>query len=442
MFLFRLIYNILFVIVGICGMPYFLIHYLTKKSYREHLAMRFGFYPQHVKDIINSGPFIWFHAVSVGEVNSTQPIVEKIKKAYPGHKILLTTTTPTGYMVANRIYAKDAKNMAIAFFPLDFFFLFNPIFRKNKPVMAVFVETEIWPNYICLLKKLRVPMFLVNGRISDTSYKRYMLVRPFFSRLMSTYAACFMQSEDDGDKLIQLGVDRHKVFCFGNLKYEACFNKTPALSKQDQKTRLEISQERLVIIAGSTHPGEEEILVEVYRKLTTSYQNLTLVIAPRHTERTPEIEKILAKYNFDVRKVSQISEPPTIHLGSDDVVLVDTIGDLFNVYEAADMVFVGKTLAAKGGQNMVEPAVLGKALLFGPNTENFVDAVKILQKNKACVIVKTKQDLYEKLRDLIKNEAKRNTLSSNAKEAFKHHINTTKLVVEKINSTITAHFPS
>ncbi len=426
---FRFLYNISYLLIGVLGAPYLCFKYLRKKKYWIHLPMRFGFYPKALRDQLAAHPFIWFHAVSVGEVISIVPLVSTLSREFPEHRFFLTTTTPTGYAVARRMFGTD---MMIALFPLDFFFLFNPLFHRRKPSFAVFIETEIWPNSVHLLRQLDVPLFLVNGRISETSFTRYLKIRPWLQHLLSMYSRCFMQHEQDAAKIVSLGVDAGRVLVPGNLKFEACLQKNPSLPGPQQRQRLGIPQEARVIIAGSTHPGEEEALARIYLKLKNRFDGLVLVLAPRHTDRAPEIEAMLTDLGVECLKLSTLGGNGSAPKGGASVLLLDTIGDLFNVYAAGDIVFVGKSLTARGGQNIVEPAALGRAVLFGPNMENFSGAARLLLENKAAIQVQSEGELGDRIEELLSHPGEIKRLGELARRSFEPHAGTALAIAQSI----------
>ncbi|MFH1359911.1 MAG: 3-deoxy-D-manno-octulosonic acid transferase [Candidatus Omnitrophota bacterium] len=384
--------------------------------------MRFGCLPGEIKEALKSKENIWIHAVSVGEVLSVKQLIQNIKKAFPRHQIVLSTVTKTGYAMATK--DKGAADVVI-FAPLDFSFVVRKVLNLINPKIYIVAETELWPNLLTSLNKRNIPIVQVNGRISDKSFQGYKKIHFFFKKEINRISAFCMQSETDHERVIELGADSRKANVVGNIK----FDDLPGEGEYRQKC-FETEKDTQLLVAGSTHSGEEEILLKVFKSLLNDFPNLRLVIAPRHVERTEEILKIVAQEGFDPIRFSDI-ENKKFEQGH--VIVVDTLGHLKSIYAMATLVFVGKSLTVGGGHNIIEPACFAKPILIGPFMENFRDIVEIFMSNEAIMQVNDQQELLFKLRELLRNPEEMKTIGRLAKQVVEANAGATQKTINIIS---------
>jgi len=421
----RILYNAVFIIFGIFYLPYFLV----TGRYKYGISDRFGFLPENVKAICSKQKIIWVHAVSVGEAKVAGILAPLLRKAFPSYTLLFSTVTHTGNKIA-RLAA--AENEGVFYLPFDISFITDRVVNLVKPEIFISTETELWPNLIYSLYKSGARLVLTNGRISNRSYPRYKKCKFFISKLLEKFSLVLMQSSQDAARIISLGAPEEKVFVTGNLKFDIplvdCDSKRAEL-----REKLNLSEKEILIVAGSTHRGEEEDIINCFVKLEKEYNNIRLLIAPRHIERAQEIENLLSKYGFKSMKVSllnlQSDCPESLDFARDKlrqgetcslkpILILDTMGELKSMYSASDIVFVGKSLVKKGGQNPIEPASLGKPIIFGRYMFNFQDAVKIFLENNAGIEVEDRKGLYSAVKFLLDNPEERKKLGANAREAI------------------------
>jgi len=401
-----LLYDFIFVVFAVLYLPYLLI----RGKWHSGFKMRWGDFTDSKVHADNGKPSIWVHAVSVGEVLAVADLIKKIHLAYPQYGFVCTTVTETGQAIANEQLGSICR---ILYAPLDFSRIVRKYISVIQPKLYISTETEIWPNLYTALHKRSVPIVQVNGRISDRSFKSYKLVRILMKRVLSCVDVFFMQSELDAKRIKDLGADPEKVRVAGNLKFDL-----GQLSTVMIREDFGINDDEKVIVAGSTHPGEEEILLNVYEKLIDQWPGLKLIIAPRHVDRSEDIVKMIVRKG---QKVTRLSENK---FGADPwegIILIDTIGKLRQLYALADVVFIGKTLKSGGGQNMIEPAGLGKAVIVGPMTENFKDAVGILKASNAIVQVRNAEELAKEIKSLLEDAGRAQVIGHVARETVLKH---------------------
>ncbi|MCM8763448.1 MAG: 3-deoxy-D-manno-octulosonic acid transferase, partial [Candidatus Omnitrophica bacterium] len=372
-----------------------------KGKFRRDFILRLGFLS---KDIEFDSP-IWLHAVSVGEILASRPLLTKIRENYPHRQIVISTITET----ANRIAQDLAQRKDFVFYlPLDLSFIVKRVIRRIKPCLCIVMETEIWPNLISGLNRERVPVVMVNARISDKSYKRYRLIRFLLRPLLNKITLFCAQTKADQERFICLGADKDKVKITGNMKFDM-----PRPQTAPEKPELGLGALDRLLVAGSTHAGEEKIILDIYKELLIDFPHLKLLIAPRHPERTREIERLVEAYNFRPLLISKLpttnSQPRT-----KCIFILDTIGGLSSFYALASVVFVGGSLVKRGGHNVIEPAYFKKAIIVGPYTFNFKDIVNCFLNGNGILCVNNKQELKENLKLLLIDEIKRRTLGANA----------------------------
>lgn len=342
---------------------------------------------------------IWVHAVSVGEAISLKTLVSELRKAYPQKKLVISTITATGNKVA-RALVKPGD--FLTYLPLDFSFITGPVLKRVNPCLFIIAETEIWPNLISSLYKQKIPIVTVNGRISDSSYAGYRLIKLFIRPILNRVTRFCVQSATDALRLEELGVDKEKIHTTGNVKFDMNLVVLAGLNPLDYRRKLWLGLEDKLLVCGSTHAGEEEQLIKVYKELLLNFPKLKLLIAPRHPERSKDTAEAVAKNGFMPIFISGISAAcPTCV--SAPVFILDVIGELLNFYASADIVFVGGSLVKTGGHNILEPAGLKKPVIFGPYMFNFRDITAMFLQNKAGIMVRDAAQLKVKIRELLEN---------------------------------------
>ena len=333
-------------------------------------------------------PCIWFHAVSVGEVNLLTQIVHQWQQRHPGWDVAITSTTKTGFALAKQRFPE----LLVDYYPLDFSWAVRRAMRRIRPDLLVMAELELWPNFIGEAKRQGVPVAVINGRLSESSFRGYRRVGRLVQTWLRSIGWIGAQSETYRDRFVKLGAWPQKVFCTGSLKFDrAEFDR-----ENSQTTRLKqlvgLKGNDPVWVVGSTQDPEEAMALRVHQRLIQKYPNLKLIIVPRHAERFHEVMGMLRRTRIKCLQRSQLKTP----INEDwQVLLVDTIGELGAWWGAADIAFVGGSMGSRGGQNMIEPAAYGAAVCFGPNTRNFRDVVQRLLEREAAQVVESEHDLFQ-----------------------------------------------
>jgi 3-deoxy-D-manno-octulosonic-acid transferase len=416
----KIIYNIAFIIFSFFYIPVFLL----KKRRREGVLLRLGIYNKALLASLSAKKNIWIHAVSVGEVGAVAPFISQIHEKYPEYRIVLSTVTETGNAAAKRILSED--DIAI-YLPFDLSFIVKKVIGNIRPVFIVLTETELWPNLISKAYNMGIKVFLVNGRISDSSFKRYCLARPFLAPVLKNLCLLCMQTESYGKRIISLGAYKPRVFVLGNMKFDSAFLDYVSDQKKNMlRNILRILPGSIFMVAGSTHPGEEEMILNTYIAIKRKFPDFQLLIAPRHIERANDIIRIAQDMNIETALFSQVSR--TNKSASGRIILLDSIGWLKDIYSLADVVFVGGSLIRKGGQNMIEPAVFSRPIIIGPYTHNFHDIVHMFMQKNAIAIVKSGQALTETTKRLIEDRNFAKMLGQRAKSV----VESNRGVVKKI----------
>lgn len=371
-----MVYNIMFAAGFLLLLPGFLVRMLRRGGYRKGFLERIAVISRLKREMIRKRPRIWMHAVSVGEVLVALEFIAEFNRQCPGLGFVVTTTTSTGHAIAaQRIASSDV----LLYFPVDFPCVMRKALSIISPQAVLLVETELWPNLIRLARKRDIPVLLVNGRVSEQSENGYRLMRPFFRAGINMLNAAFVQTDVDRARLQSLGLRNDLVKVAGSAKYDVGHPDGTA----GEKVRAVLAAAGFgpgdaIIVAGSTWPGEEELMLEMFGRLKKLFPRLRLVLVPRHFERGNAVESTIRKHGFNFIRRSRMG--PDTRLASaakePDVLLVDTTGELVGFYSCASVIFVGKSLTQHGGQNVIEPAALGKAIAVGPNMENFPEVAE------------------------------------------------------------------
>jgi 3-deoxy-D-manno-octulosonic-acid transferase len=369
------------------ALPLYLVRF---GKYFPTLADRLGFLklPQLKRSI-------WVHAVSVGEFKAVEPLLERLRRQFPGKTLVVSTTTPAGQKVARERH--DIVDHVLCF-PIDLPWCVRRAVDRVDPETVIIAETEIWPNFLRACRRRNVRVVMINGRISDKSFGRYKLVRRWLARVLDNYAVIGMQSETDRSRIESLGARPEKVSVFGNLKYDIALT-SPALDNSLAKLLAEWKQ---IWIAASTMPGEEEFALSAYKELRKNHPHLTLLIAPRHPDRFDTVHEILKRSGFPVIRRSEIGSDSGSSATA-SILLLDTVGELASVFQYATLVFMGGSLVTTGGHNILEPARYGKPVIFGPHMENFRDIARLFLDAKAAVQIQSAAELADAVASLLSN---------------------------------------
>ncbi len=376
-------------------LPYLVLKSIKRKGSLSGISERFGYYP----DIsIGNKKVIWIHSVSVGEVIASIPLVLELKKRYPDYSLIMSTVTETGRETAiNKLPFLNA----IVYFPFDLPFSVNNAIDKIKPVVFVMLETEIWPNFLKALRGRGIPAILLNGRISDRSYKRYLRVRFFIKEVLKNICLFGMQSNQDVERIINMGADKEKVERTGNLKFEHEARGISSDTIKKLKECINITENKNIIIAGSTHRGEDEEVIKAYLSVVKEVKDAILIIAPRHLDRLSEIEDILKRYNLSFIRKTMIKKGEAS--SKYPVILLDTIGELSALYSIASVVFVGGSLVPVGGHNILEPALYKKPILFGLYMHNFKEIAEGFKNKKAAIEINNSDEMAKEIINILNN---------------------------------------
>ncbi len=400
-----ILYDIFYTLFVICYLPIFLI----KGKCHQGFLMRLGIFPQSAINKIKGRKVIWLHTVSVGEAQAADNLVKNLKREYPDFSLVISTVTKTGNKIARKLIGRQD---LVIYFPLDISFIVKKVISAVNPKLFIIAETEIWPNLIINLAKKGVPIALVNGRVSSNSFRGYKIIRPFLSRVLGKFTLFCMQTKEDAQRIAELGAARAKVKVTGNMKFDLQLSATGF-----QLSDLGLIEEEKLFIAGSTHRGEEEIVLQAYKELIKNYPNLRLLIAPRHIERVREIEGLISRFGFKLQKVSQLNlDERRAANGERRILVLDTIGQLKNIYALAEVVFIGGSLIRHGGQNPIEAAEFSKPILFGPYMFNFSDIARAFLSKGAAIVVKDARQLKDTSNRLLKECLLRKELGQRAKD--------------------------
>ncbi len=380
---------------------------MARGKYRRGFWQRMGYYSDEIKrGLINQSP-IWIHAVSVGEVIASTSLIKSLRKEYPDIKIILSTVTDTGQQIAKE---KIKEADYIIYFPFDFSWSVKRALNTINPIICIIMETELWPNFLREANRKAIPVAVINGRISERSFKRYRMISLFMKNVLESVKLFSMQTEDDAKRAIALGADKRNARVSGNIKYDNEFKEIEEEKVKEIKNTLGVNNSDRIFIAGSTHPGEEEIIIRLYSHILKNHADFRLVIAPRHIDRVGEVEEIVKKMGLDTVRKTAISKgshrsPVTSHQLK-PVIILDTIGELSFMYSIADIVFVGGSLIPHGGQNILEPAFYKKPVIFGKYMMNFQEIAKEMILSGGGIQVNNEEDLIREVGELLNNKKK------------------------------------
>jgi 3-deoxy-D-manno-octulosonic-acid transferase len=406
------------------GFPFFAAQAVLKGKYRRGLSQRFGRVPAWSGSV---SP-IWLHAVSVGEVMAATPLAKELGTRRPDVPLLVSTVTDTGRAVAEqRLAARQ-----YVFFPLDFNWAVRSALTKLSPRAVLLTETELWPNFLRACRIRGIPVVVINGRISSRSFSRYRVVRRWFGRVLSDVRLFCMQTAQDADRILHLGASAEKVRVVGNLKYDLpTLREAPDVAAV--RAGLGLPLARRLIVAGSTHRGEEETLLEAFLALAGTRQDLCLLLAPRHPERLEEVERLVRKTGLGCVRRSRLPATPLDGAG---VILLDTMGELAQLYAAAAAVFIGGSLIPHGGQNILEPAAVGRPVVHGPHMGNFTEMRDLFRDAGAAIQVEDGASLLERLAALVDDPSLADRMGKAGREIVEAHRGATRRTADLVDEIL------
>lgn len=389
----RRLYTLLLILL----LPYILLHLLWRSrrqpEYLRHLGERFGFYRGKP-----AAPLIWLHAVSVGETRAAVPLIAQLQSRYPGHRILLTHMTPTGREAGRQLFGDQVQQ---CYLPYDFPFAVKRFLNYFKPEIGLLMETEIWFNLVQTCKKTGIPLLLVNARMSEKSARKYAWLKTVSRQSLQALSAIAAQTETDARRLTELGAPAVKIT--GNLKFDVA---VPQSAIELGKTlRTQFGAERPVFLAASTRDGEEALILQALGKI--AIPGLLVVIVPRHPQRFDQVAEMLEKSGIRFQRRSE--DRPVA--AETQVMLGDSMGEMFAYYVACDIAFIGGSLLPLGGQNLIEAAAIGKPVLIGPHTFNFAEATELAIQAGAALRVTDADELLQTVGNLLKSPEKAQTMS-------------------------------
>ncbi len=426
-----LLYNTLLACLLILSVPYLFFKSLFQKKFRSQLIQRMGFF----QELAFKRP-IWVHAASVGEVFCTAPLLKRIKREFPHCEIVLTTMTSTGNEAA-KTHLPEADR--VLFLPIDHPFTLRRVIKKIHPRLLLIAETELWPNLLRSCGRKGIPIILFNGRISEKSFRGYLFFKFLFKECLKYVALFLMQTMEDQTRIIEIGAEPDKTRVVGNLKFDQTL---PAFNQEAMANlakSIGLQGKEAILIAGSTHPGEEEILLSLFKELRKIHSHLILILAPRHLVRLEEVERNLEKESISwVRRTSlavdqdhqKQKEPP-------EVILLDTMGELMSLYSLGTLVFVGGSLVPIGGHNPLEPLFFKKCVFFGPYMFHFSEISRRLVEEGGAIQANGIEDLATHIKRLLKDDRTRRNIGERGYQFLQKHQGATERMFEKIRPYLT-----
>lgn len=423
------IYNFVFLIFALVSIPKFLVRLNQAKDAGELLRERFGVFPDAFGRFFAGEKTVWLHAVSVGEVMAARAWLEQFLERYKDWKIALSVTTPTGYSVAQKLPFERVMSF---YAPFDFSFAVKRAISVIRPKLVLLMETEIWPNFISEVSRAGIPVGIMNGRISPRAFWRYRLARFWTWAMLGKLSFCLAQSERDRGFFQDLGMAPEKLMCTGNMKFDSIQtvrNENDGYSREE----LHLSGGALILVGGSTHRGEEEMLLKIVRHLKSSVPNIRLILAPRHPERTKQVAELIVREKLSVQLFSRLSKEPW------DVLLIDRMGILASIYALADIVFMGGSMIPHGGQNPIEAALEKKPVLHGPYVSNFQGVYRTLNEEEAAFEVRSEDELFRKVYLLLQEQNTRKQMGNRAFQVVESMKGATGRALDYVANWISNH---
>ena len=423
-----LLHDLLILLSASFLLPFFWLKRIITKQESYGIRERLGFYEDGKFEGLQNKKIIWIHAASVGETHVALLLVRRIREGYPDHAIMITNMTKNGQLVAQHSELVDISLL----FPVDLSFVIERLLKLVHPELVIIVETELWPNFIRLVSQGEIPLVLVNGRVSDRSFPRYRSLRFLLKPILGGFSAFCMQSQEDMERIAVLGAPSEKVENTGNLKFDHSLEDVTEEEVQQRKKRYRLPKDVAILVAGSTHEGEEKQLLETYRQVASKVdRRLLLVLIPRHPERKRDVQTQLKDSGFKYRLRSSLRENDDL-ISPGEILLVDTLGEVLDLYSVADLVFVGGSLIPIGGHNLLEAALLAKPVLFGPFVQNFKEISAKLIRAGAGIKVANQQDLVQKMTLMLNDPARCRAMGEAGRSLFVENSGATERTMRHI----------
>lgn len=430
-FVYRLLLTLGFLVL----LPRFVIDALRHGKYVSGFGERLGTLPP----LKGKGPIVWLHCVSVGESQAARPLVQGIRKRFPDHTIVVSTITLTGQKLAREIFKSEASR--VFYFPFDMRWTVRRALDAINPSAVLIMETEIWPVFLHECQERRIPVAIVNGRLSQQSFRRYLWIRGFLERVLQGLSLAVMQTQEDAQRIRALGVHSEQVFVSGSLKFDAGGMAPSHSLIGELRQRFKLANAAPLIVAASTHAPEERLILEAFQQTrASSAPKPRLLLAPRHPERFQEVASLLEKSGLTWRRRTSLAIPADEDC---DVILLDTIGELSAIYALGSVVFVGGSIAKSGGHNILEPAAVGAAIITGAHTHNFETIVKAFVKQGAIVQLRPLSDreatdeLASVFIELLANDQRRHELGRRANALVEQNLGATDRTLNLLDSILT-----
>ena len=400
------LFNLAYLIFGICYLPVFLAKSRLAPDRGLLIRERLGFFAPAWNKKLSGRKIVWVHAVSVGEVMAVENFIRRFLDRCPGCHVVLTTVTPTGQRIAKKL---EGDRVAVGYFPFDMTFCVRRFLKNFRPACLLLAETEVWPNLLGELRRAGVSAGILNGRLSPKSAKGYRRAGVFFRPVFRALDFVLAQTEEDAERFVSVGVEPQRVRVLGNIKFDGVTVASEPGDAAELKGQWGWDVSDPVLVAGSTHPGEESVLGRTYRELRKKFPGLKMMVAPRHIERSGEILAEYSQWNSKVALTSSLSGPD----GS-DVLILDELGKLKNLYGMAEVVFVGGSLVPRGGQNPIEAAALRRAVVHGPLVTNFEMIYRRLDEEGGALCARDEREMLILFEKLLQNPDERDRLGENA----------------------------
>jgi 3-deoxy-D-manno-octulosonic-acid transferase len=408
----RSLYNVLFTAFFLASAPYYFLKMWRRGNWRRGLRQRFGQYDSKLKQTITNRHVLWIHAVSVGEVNLCTQLIRALEPRVPNIKIVVSTTTSTGL---GELHKKLPSHIEKIYYPIDRKKCVQRALKSLHPEAVVLVEAEIWPNFLWKLRDRGTPCFLVNARLSERSYRGYRRFGLLFRPIFASFTGVGVPNETGAARLLELGCRPEAIHVVGNLKFDAVkVAERPVTDIPSLLRQLGVAEGDRILIGGSTHAGEEALLTDIFLRLRKQFPDLFLIVVPRHFERGKEIGRDLGARGVKFVYRTELGADTQFKEGDVECLLVNTTGELRYFYECASVIFVGKSITAKGGQNPIEPGALGKAMVYGPHMQNFEAIASAFAKAGGAIQVQNTSELEKVLGELLANPKRRAELGRNA----------------------------
>ena len=424
----RYVLDLLYLFAGLAYSPVIIYRTIRHGRYRTGWAERFG-------KISRRSPeknCIWLHAVSVGEVNAAKTIIKELKAKFSNYEIVISTTTDTGFARATSLFSKDHQ---VFYFPFDFSWSINRAFAYIKPAICLLMELEVWPNFVGTAKRLKIPVVVVNGRISDKSFPKYKRVKYLVKHIFRKVNLVLAQTDEYAQRFREIGAGN--VIVTNSLKYDTAQITDKVQGSDALAAKLNISKER-IWVAGGTGPDEEKIILDVFLRLkqTGQFEDLRLVIVPRKPERFDEVARLIVDAGFEFIRYSSIKNTEVKCEQKPVVILGDTMGDLRKFYCLSTIIFVGRSLVPMGGSDMIEATALGKCTMFGPHTFNFRQTVDSLLAGNGAIVVNDGNQLLSTIQKCLTEQDYAHEIAMNGQDVIKKNQGATARSIEQIEKLL------